>query len=251
MPDFVLRAMAAGYPDGFQLRPHAHDWGQLIYAAEGTMRIEAADMLWLVPPTRALWAPAGTVHAIAMKGAVAMRTIYVPVARPGALAAASHALEIGPLLREVILHIVGLRLLRADVPAHVHMADVFLDLAAAAGRLPLFVPMPRDARAARVAKALHDDPARGDDMARLAKLAGASVRTLQRLFLAETGLRFVAWRQRLRLIHAITALNGGASVTAAGAGAGYASTSAFIAAFRAQMGDTPARYLRLKEDVRR
>jgi AraC-like DNA-binding protein len=72
------------------------------------------------------------------------------------------------------------------------------------------------------------------------------VRTLQRIFLEEKGLRFVEWRQRLRLIHAVTALNAGASVTEAGAAAGYASTSAFIAAFRAQMGETPARHARLR-----
>jgi len=33
-------------------------------------------------------------------------------------------------------------------------------------------------------------------------------------------------------------------VTAAGAQAGYASTSAFIAAFKQQIGETPARYLK-------
>ena len=68
----------------------------------------------------------------------------------------------------------------------------------------------------------------------------------QREFLEETGMRFVEWRQRLRLIHAIIALENGASVTAAGTGAGYASTSAFIAAFRAQTGETPAKFRRLK-----
>jgi AraC-like DNA-binding protein len=244
MADFILRSLAVGYPDGFVLAPHAHRWSQLIFAVSGTMQVEASDMLWLVPPSRALWAPAGTRHAIAMRGAVAMRTIYVPQTRAAALAPQSHAIEVAPLLREVILHIVSLGLLRAEVPAHAHIAEVFLDLVGAAERLPLFVPMPRDARAARVAKALHEDPARGDDVATLARDAGASVRTLQRAFLAETGMRFVEWRQRLRLIEAVTALNAGASVTAAGTAAGYAGTSAFIAAFRAQMGETPARYLR-------
>ena len=241
-----MRSLGVSYPDGYVLRPHAHRWGQLIYAAAGTMQVEAADMLWLVPPTRALWAPAGTVHAIAMRGAVAMRTIYVPPERSAVLPGASHGIEIAPLLREVILHIVSLGLLSAAVPAQAHIAAVFADLVAAAERLPLFVPMPRDARAMRAAKALHDDPARGESAARLARMAGLSVRTLQRIFLAETGLRFVAWRQRLRLIHAIAALNAGASVTQAGAAAGYASTSAFIAAFRAQMGETPARYARIR-----
>jgi AraC-like DNA-binding protein len=242
MVEFVLRSMGATYPDRYLIEPHMHPWGQLIYAVSGTMQVLAGDTLWLVPPTRALWAPAGVVHAIEMRGPTAMRTIYVPVDRGGALPDACHAIEVTPLLREVVLHIVGLRMLHTDAPAHMHMAQVFLDLVAASESLPLFVPMPRDGRAAAVARALQDDPARDDGMARLARDAGASVRTLQRLFREETGMRFVEWRQRLRLLQAITLLEQGASVTAAGAQAGYASTSAFIAAFKQQMGDTPGRY---------
>lgn len=246
MADFVLRSLGQTFSNGHVLERHSHPWGQLIYAVSGTMQVLAGNTLWLVPPTRALWAPAGTVHAIEMRGPVAMRTIYVPVEHSGGLAAHSHAIEIAPLLREVILHIVGLRLLRADEPKHVHMAQVFLDLVAESESLPLFVPMPRDARAASVARALRKDPAREDGIDQLAKDAGASARTLQRAFRDETGMRFVEWRQRLRLLQAITLLEQGASVTAAGAGAGYASTSAFIAAFRAQMGETPSRYLKIR-----
>lgn len=238
--------MGVSYPDGHRLEPHAHPWGQLIYAVRGTMEVLAGNTLWLVPPTRALWAPAGTVHAIAMRGEVAMRTIYVPVERGDAMPAGTHAIEVTPLLREVVLHIVGLRMLRAEEPKHLHIAQVFLDLVAASESLPLFVPMPHDGRAAAVARALQADPSREDSVEDLALAAGASVRTLQRLFLDETGMRFVEWRQRIRLLLAITLLEQGASVTAAGAQAGYASTSAFIAAFKAQMGETPARYVRAK-----
>jgi AraC-like DNA-binding protein len=244
VPDFVLRSLGQTFSNGHVLEPHAHPWGQLIYAVSGTMQVLAGNMLWLVPPTRALWAPAGVVHAIEMRGAVAMRTIYVPVERSSGLPAHSHAIDVEPLLREVILHIVGLRLLRTDEAAHQHMAQVFLDLVAAAPSLPLFVPMPRDARAQSVARMLQDDPAAEARIDAVARKAGASVRTLQRLFREETGMRFVEWRQRLRLLHAIALLEQDASVTQAGAAAGYASTSAFIAAFRQQMGETPSRYMR-------
>jgi AraC-like DNA-binding protein len=242
--DFVLRSLGQTFSNGHVLEPHAHPWGQLIYAVSGTMQVLAGNMLWLVPPTRALWAPAGVVHAIEMRGSVAMRTIYVPVERSAGLPARSHAIDVEPLLREVILHIVGLRLLRADAAAHRHMAHVFLNLVAAAPSLPLFVPMPRDARAQLVARMLQDDPAAEAKIDALARKAGASARTLQRRFREETGMRFVEWRQRLRLLHAIALLEQDASVTQAGAAAGYASTSAFIAAFRQQMGETPSRYMR-------
>jgi AraC-like DNA-binding protein len=61
------------------------------------------------------------------------------------------------------------------------------------------------------------------------------------LFLAETGLPFIHWRQRLRLLHAATLLGGGSSLTDAAFDAGYSGTSAFTAAFRRHFGFTPSR----------
>jgi AraC-like DNA-binding protein len=244
MADFCLRSMGVSYSAGHVLEPHSHPWGQLIYAVSGTMQVMAAEALWLVPPTRALWAPAGVLHSIEMRGSVAMRTIYVPAEFSTKLPGVCHAIDVRPLLRELILHIVTLRLLARENPEHVHLAQVFLGLVAQAERLPLFVPMPRDGRAASVARALREDPARDDGVEKLAREAGASARTLQRVFWDETGMRFVEWRQRLRLLHAITLLEQGSSVTEAGAAAGYSSTSAFVVAFRTQIGDTPHRFAR-------
>jgi AraC-like DNA-binding protein len=246
MSTLALRSLGQTFSSGHVLEPHAHTWGQLIYAVSGTMQVLAGNTLWLVPPTRAMWAPAGTVHAIEMRGTVVMRTLYVPPERAAGLPGSCHAIAVRPLLRELILHIVGLRLLRADEPAHVHLTEVLLDLVTSADSLPLFVPMPQDARAAAVASILQEDPGGANGIDVLARRAGASVRTLQRLFHEETGMRFVEWRQRLRLLQAITLLEQGSSVTDAGAAAGYASTSAFVAAFRHQIGETPLRFARAR-----
>jgi AraC-like DNA-binding protein len=135
-------------------------------------------------------------------------------------------------------------MLQDEVEEDARLAAVFLDQLARAERLVLQLPMPRDARMRALADGLCADPSDPRGLPALARAAGASARTVQRVFREETGMRFVEWRQRLRLIHAVTALNLGASVTQAGAEAGYASTSAFIAAFRQQMGEPPARYLR-------
>ena len=69
--------------------------------------------------------------------------------------------------------------------------------------------------------------------------AGASERTLARLFVRETGLGFGEWRQRLRLLLSLDALEAGDSVTDVALAHGYESTSAFIAAFRGMFGVTP------------
>ncbi|HXC54363.1 MAG TPA: helix-turn-helix transcriptional regulator [Rhizomicrobium sp.] len=241
---YALRSVGLTYGDGHVLEAHSHDWGQLIFAISGTMRVAAADVLWLVPPGRALWAPPDVVHGIAMRGAVAMRTIYVPPERVSALPALCTALEVDPLLRALILHIVARGMLGEGIAADERLAGVFLDRLAAAARLVLHLPMPRERRTRLIADKLCAAPADTRSLPALARAAKLSARTVQRVFQAETGMRFVEWRQRLRLIHAITALDMGASVTAAGADAGYASSSAFIAAFRQQMGETPGQYVK-------
>ena len=104
--------------------------------------------------------------------------------------------------------------------------------------------MPADARARRAAERMRAEPGEALDLGAVARHAGASVRTLERLFRAETGLSLGAWRQRARLVHAIVLLADGASVTQAGFAVGYAGTSAFVAAFRRAAGVTPGKYAR-------
>ena len=65
---------------------------------------------------------------------------------------------------------------------------------------------------------------------------------MERLFLVETKMTVGEWRRRLRLLHGVRLLAGGESVTNVAFDAGYASTSAFIAAFKRTFGMTPSRY---------
>jgi AraC-like DNA-binding protein len=237
----IVRALAATYYDGHHIEPHAHAWGQLIFAASGVMRVTAQGRLWLVPTAQALWAPAGVRHEIFARGDFAMRTLYLAPALASALPSDCRAIEVNPLLRELVLHIVGVQLLEQADPLHRAWVDVLMDRLGAAEVLPFSLPLPQDPRALRAAERLREDLSGEIGLPDLARQSGASVRTLQRLFLQETGLRLMQWRQRLRLIHAAGLLAAGESVTGAGLEVGYASVSAFIAAFRQQFGRTPAR----------
>jgi AraC-like DNA-binding protein len=126
--------------------------------------------------------------------------------------------------------------------------QVILDEIRALPSAPLHLPRARDARLLRVTEALRADPADPRSLAAWGRAAGASPRTLARLFLAETGLGFRAWRQRARLLHALVALAAGEPVTRVAFEAGYDSPSAFIAAFKRAFGTTPARYFRNEGD---
>jgi AraC-like DNA-binding protein len=239
-----LVAGAVDYPDGLRLERHDHDWGQLTFCNAGVMRVASDSAVWLSPPTRAIWLPPGAPHEIVMKGEVAARFLYLAPELAGPLPREPRLLEMAPLLRELILHILTLRTLYPDQPAEARLAGLVVDQMLAARSIDLALPLPKDRRARAVTARLLTTPADPSPLAELARHAGASLRTLQRLFPAETGLTLEAWRQKARLIAGAAALSAGAPVTAAALDCGYDSPSAFITAFKRQFGVTPGRFRR-------
>jgi len=221
---------------------HAHVWDQLTYAASGVMRVHTESATWLVPPHRAVWLPAGVRHTEEMHAPVSVRTLYLAPKLAKGLPREVCMVNIPALMRELILHISRIGVLDRKKPADAHLISVLLDELVGAPDVPLQLPMPRDDRAKRVAAFLQESPDDDASVAELSRRAGASRRTIERLFLAEAKMTVGEWRRRLRLLHGVRLLAGGESVTNAAIDAGYASTSAFIAAFKRTFGVTPSRY---------
>jgi AraC-like DNA-binding protein len=109
--------------------------------------------------------------------------------------------------------------------------------------IPIQLPLPRDPRARKLVDQLFSNPSGHRRLDGLCSRSGASKRTIQRLFIEETGMPFSKWRQRLRLISAMQRLAAGEAVTTVALETGYNSASAFVAMFRKQLGMTPGRYL--------
>ena len=237
MPERVWEAFAGDYARGELIEPHAHDLAQIVFAKRGVMRVQTGAGAWVVPPQRALWMPAGLVHWIRCVTAVAMRTVYLDAADDRFLPAGPAVLAVSPLLREVMLRLVEGG--SGDRPA---LLTVLTGELAMLPAVPLHLPEPSDPRLRRVCAALAADPGSTATLRQHARDAGASVRTLLRLFPAETGMGFRVWQRQLRLLVALERLADGQPVTTVALDLGYASPSAFIAAFREMLGTTPARY---------
>jgi AraC-like DNA-binding protein len=107
---------------------------------------------------------------------------------------------------------------------------------------PLHLPEPADPRLMRITSALREQPGDSRTLTAWAAEAGASTRTLSRLFLAETGMTFRQWQRQARLLAALVRLAQGTPVTSLAFDLGYESPSAFISAFRRALGKTPRRY---------
>ena len=241
-----VRSLSLTYYDGYHVGAHRHDWAQLIYARSGMMRVLTGGHIWLVPPTRAIWIPANIGHEFACRGEVAFRTLYVAAGRGAQVTRMIGSIEVSPLLGELIQHVLSLEMLDPQLPAHDRLAGVLVDQINAAPPIDLMLPLPCDSRARRLADHFQSHPDDCTGLPQLAAQAGASVRTVQRRFIAETGMTVDVWRQKARLIASTAALSSGSSVTSAALDCGYSGTSAFIAAFRNQFGMTPGQFAKMR-----
>lgn len=235
-----LGAMSKSFNDGHEIAPHHHPRDQLVYAVSGVMRIRTQTEAWIVPPDRAVYLPAHVEHSISMRGRVEMRTLYIARDAHDDVPAVPTALEVSPLLRELVLALIEEPVIYDEQGRGGAVAFLILAEIAKARRLSLVIPMPRDPRLLRVCHALLADPANGRTLDGWVETAGASARTLARLFEAELGLSFATWRQRVRFHNALEAIVAGEPISRVAERNGYRSSSAFSAAFRKAMGQAPS-----------
>ncbi|MFE0179075.1 AraC family transcriptional regulator [Streptomyces sp. NPDC059002] len=234
-------------PRGRAFRTHVHPAHQLAWAARGLLRVRAEQGTWMLPPSLALWIPAGLPHATEAEGDTVMRSPYVdPTHCPAAhVWTEPTVLEVGDLPRALIDHLV-----RDDLApdARSRAEAVLLDVLRPVPVATVSVTEPHDPRALRVARALAAAPADGRTLEEWGSEVGASARTLARLFTAETGLAFGQWRKRLRMRAAMPLLAEGLPVESVARRVGYASASSFVAAFHRIVGLTPRQYFPVREE---
>ena len=236
------------YAEGHHIKPHWHARAQFVFAVAGTMRVRTPRRAWIVPPTRALWVPAHTVHEVQMYGVVEMRSLYVDGAAGAGMPATCVVLNVTSLLRELIVRAVALperydeagddgllmRLLMAEVR---QLSPCALDL-----------PLPESPELSQLCERIIADLSTRRPCARDAGDMNISTRTLYRRFLRETGITFARWKQQARLLESIRRLAEGAPVTSVAIDLGYDSPSAFSTMFRRSLGIAPRAFIRRSDE---
>jgi AraC-like DNA-binding protein len=220
---------------------HAHDHHQMALATSGVLTMAVQDTAWVLPRSRALWVPAGIRHSVTADGETCMVSVYVPPGRCPIDWDRPTVVDAGGLLGELVVY-----LSRTDLAddrrrrAEAVLWDQMHPLPATA----LTLPMPADERARHVAEEILADVVDARALDEWGRTVGASERTLARLFVTETGLSFARWRTTARLAAALRLIAAGMSASAVAHRVGYATPSAFVAAFRREIGTTPAEYFR-------
>ncbi|MDM7941289.1 MAG: helix-turn-helix transcriptional regulator [Hydrogenophaga sp.] len=256
-PEQPVRCRARHLDGDNQFALHHHAWGQLAFCASGLMQVTVlqadpagrqaspAQTTTIVPPSRAVWIPPGARHAVTIVEAARLLTLYIDDSVLPGHWSASRVLVVTPLLRELV-HALN-RPRQPPQAAARALLTLLLHEMEHADTQPLGVPMPSatggDRRLRNLCEAVMQAPSQHTTLAGWAAHAGASERTLARLFRDELGTGFQRWRQQVVLAHAMPMLARGVSVGRVAQASGYASESAFSAMFKSAMGLPPTRLL--------
>lgn len=252
-----MRAKAQRLESDTEIQPHRHAWAQVAICVSGVTRVTAASATYLVPAWRAVWIPPGIEHAVTVVEAAELRSLYIyqddELIGPGGVPRAEHAawlqcrvLEVSALLRELVLQMdgacAGAEPSGDALARERRLGDLALDELRRASAVRLGVELPQDKRLRSLCEAVLADPVRHATLDGWAAEAGASPRTVARLFRQQLGSSFGPWRQQVLLAHAMTLAARGRPMGVIASELGYASASAFTAMVRRSVGAPPARF---------
>ena len=237
-------AHGAYYPASMQGKMHSHARGQLICATTSAVDVVAGERRWTLQPGHAAWLPGGLEHSISsLAAAPVFRSLYVRPDLARRLGRQAAVVGLSSLLQELLPRLLEIYEGHGDRGIYPHLAALTLHEIARAEPKPELgtppLPAPRDRRLKLICDALLEQPADRRTLEEWGRAAGASARTLERLFREETEMSFNAWRQACRIAAAIPKLQQGNPVQLVAWEVGYESPSAFAAIFRRVVGINP------------
>ena len=223
--------------------PHAHPRGQLLWAEKGVLRVSSKNSVWVVPDTHAMWIPGNIPHQVNNETDTHTRNLYVdPSYKIRKHESNIVMVTMSPLMQEVVLRLTDDRYsLTANQTKHLGL--VAIDELEELEPFNNYIHSGRDPRLQRLISHIVQNPNQKLSLPTLSTFAGASVRTIERLFKAETGMTFRQWRSRFRLMNSLAQFTQGKSSTSVAHELGYKSVSSFISAFKKQFGCTPQEYI--------
>ncbi|MET0319325.1 MAG: helix-turn-helix transcriptional regulator [Duganella sp.] len=247
MPPFTLHR--GSKPRGGAAPLHSHEQAQLTFARSGMVEVHTAAGRWLVPSQLGVWVPAGVPHRVEVLTDAELWMVHWEPAAAQAWAPATRldrpfALRVTPLLRALLDAAFA-----ADAGRHGSADKTALAVRLMLHELtdtadaPTFLPLPTSAVGLRIVAVASSDVRNELGVDAIAARAATSVRTISRLFLAETGLSFKVWRQRARIVQAMDRLGRGKAIAQVANELGFASTASFSAAFRQVTAMTPTAFL--------
>lgn len=220
-----------------------HDFGQLISAASGSMYIGTRDRVLLLSPAMAVWIPPDTEHWLRYGSENVMLYVDVNCDEAEQLGDACRVVAMSSLLNALFTATLPVR---ADARSSSHndaLHALLRQEVLSAQDVPLSLMLPEDLRVRALAQAALDDPGSFRSVEAWLIDAPASRKTIERIFIAETGMPPARWLRQARILHAVSLLASGQKVTSVAFDMGYESSSAFSYMFRQTLGVSPREFI--------
>lgn len=220
---------------------HTHTDALLVWPHLGSMTLHTRNAVRHLVPGQGIWLPPGTPHASRPEaGSVSCFTYVAPEGIPPGWSS-PRSLKVGRALQEMLLHLDA-----TPMPDDLRLRTqrVIIDMLEENPRSVIEVPVPEDWRIRALAHDVMRDPESDLSLEQWAARHALSVRTVTRAFGRDVGMSFTRWRSLVRMSMATTMLARGHQVNLVAHRCGYATTSAFSAAFRRVTGVSPTEYLR-------
>lgn len=220
---------------------HGHAWGEFVYSFNGVLEVNIANIDYITPQPYGIWLPPNLEHSGLNRTAVSHATLYIHESLCEQLPKHAGIMLTTPLV-SALLH--QLRDYPKDInePAHTRLLNVLLDQLIDAELISTYLPHSNHLGLKQILDYLHQNPADNSSVKLLAKMNNMTERTLARYSQKELGMSIHEWRQRLKVIKAMSMLNEGQKVESIALDLGYANATAFINMFKRWMTLTPDQF---------
>lgn len=213
----------------------------LLWQVRGRTDLTVGPARMTLEAGSAFWIPVGTRHSFVVHDNSVTLPLFFDAADTATTLTAPTPISVDRDLRTLMLAYTVSS--TSAITPTANISRQLLSLIETSRRAPAAPPLPQTPSARAVAAALRFNPGDTRTAEELARSAHASLRTVERAFLAETSMTLRQWRIQTRMDAAAELLRADTTVQAVAQRVGYTHVNAFRRAFKAYSGMSPTEYL--------
>lgn len=224
------------------IAPHSSLWGDFNFSLNGILEYEIEGQIYLSPPNYGLWLPPQTAHtSIALDEKI---THYVCIRVHPCLcqhfAPCTKTLSIRPFLRHLVHEILEQKQQGRTTLHYQHLLLVLMDQLKTAAAYDHYLPQTNHVLLKPLLQQLANPQLFHKSLQQLLSGSPMSERHLLRLSQQELQLSLSEWRNRAKILYAISQIRQGKTVKKLAYELGYQHSSSFIEFFKRYTEQTPA-----------
>lgn len=222
---------------------HSHPRGQFVFSIEGITKVVTSEGIYLIPSSQAFWCPPNHKHQLFFLGQVNIANLFIDPFWAKKLPHEQQVFNVPPLLKELILKAVKRGTNYPSKGKERRLMEVIIDEISELTNSSLALPWSEHPKLQTIMQIILNSPTNNNSIEQWADIVHVSTRTLARIFQKELNMTFSKWRLQARLFYALEKLHEGKTVTFIALELGYSTPSAFITAFRRNLGKSPLEYI--------